>query len=348
MTLLGCAQPAVQHSRDRVHHRESNMHHANPRCAFWAGPGLWVEVVPQVLTAGRLLADGRTTSSRIPSVPERLRTAHHHGKTSTDISGPHGVDKLSGDDHNGAMVNERFRRAMHRSGHDLASLAAAAEVSTKSVERWIAGDSIPYPRTRYRVAAVLGEDEGYLWPEAVNGASLAGAELVATYPRRNDVPRHLWTELLRASQRNVDVLAFAGLFLAEEHSDWVPTLAAKAEAGVRVRLLLGDPQGSQLAARDLEYKINGGVAGRVTSVLGHYAEQLPGSVEVRLHDTPLYNSIYRFDDELIINHHVYGILAAFTPTTHLRRIDGAYVNTYLESFERVWGSARDQRQTRQP
>jgi len=45
-------------------------------------------------------------------------------------------------------------------------------------------------------------------------------------------------------------------------------------------------------------------------------------------------------DELIINTHVYGILAAYTPCLRIRRIDGAYFNTYLESFERVWASAR--------
>lgn len=237
------------------------------------------------------------------------------------------------------MVNERLRRAMLRAGHDTAGLAAAVGVSVKSVERWISGESVPYPRTRYRVAAVVQEDESYLWPEAISTASLNGAELVATYPRRTDVPHHLWTELLRSAQRNVDLLAFAGLFLTEEHADWLPTLAAKAEAKVRVRLLLGDPDGEQLAARDREHCIGGGVAGRVAAVLSYY-RQMPGSVQIRLHDTPLYNSIYRFDDELLVNSHVYGILAAYTPTLHIRRIDGAYFNTYLESFERVWAIAR--------
>ncbi|MER7128054.1 XRE family transcriptional regulator [Streptosporangium saharense] len=238
------------------------------------------------------------------------------------------------------MVNERLRRAIHKAGFDTARLAEAAEVSVKSVERWIGGDSVPYPRTRYRVAAILQEDEGYLWPEAINHASLTGAELVATYPRRTDVPRHLWTELLRASERNIDLLAFAGLFLTEEHPDWIPTLIAKANSGSRVRLLIGDPQGHQLAYRDTEYRIGGGVAGRVAAVMAYYSQQMPPAVEIRLHDTPLYNSIYRFDDEMLINVHVYGILAAFTPTIHIRRMNGAYFNTYVESYERVWASAK--------
>jgi hypothetical protein len=43
---------------------------------------------------------------------------------------------------------------------------------------------------------------------------------------------------------------------------------------------------------------------------------------------------------MLINTHVYGILAAYTPVLRLRRLDGAYFNTYLESFDQVWASAR--------
>ncbi|MEU1909281.1 hypothetical protein [Streptomyces hygroscopicus] len=78
----------------------------------------------------------------------------------------------------------------------------------------------------------------------------------------------------------------------------------------------------------------------MASVLAYYGQRMPDVVEVRLHDTPLYNSIYRFDDDMIVNVHAYGVLAAYTPTMHLRRIDGAYFNTYIESYERVWASAR--------
>lgn len=237
------------------------------------------------------------------------------------------------------MVNERLRRCMLRAGLGTEALAEMAEVSTKTVERWVRGEVVPYPRTRYRVAAILQEDESYLWPDAVNRSSLAGAELVASYPRRSEVPRHLWTELLGRARRTVNLLAFAGLFLTEEYPDWTPLLASRAEAGVRVRLLLGDPDGASLAARDAEYRIGGGVAGRVRAVLDYY-QPLAGLAEIRLHDTPLYNSIYRFDDEMIVNTHVYGILAAYTPSLHLRRVDGAYFSTYLESFERVWAMAR--------
>jgi transcriptional regulator with XRE-family HTH domain len=237
------------------------------------------------------------------------------------------------------MVNERLRRAMMRADHDPASLAEAVGVSTKSAERWLSGEVTPYPRTRFRVATALREDESYLWPDAVDNASLRGAELAATYPRRTDVPRDLWTELLRSAERSVDLLAFAGLFLTEEHPDWMPLLKLKAESGARVRILLGDPSGDQVVKRDSEREIGGGVSGRILAVLTQY-QPLEDLVSIRLHDTPLYNSIYRFDDDMLINVHVYGILAAWTPVIRIRRIDGQYFNTYTESFERVWASAK--------
>jgi len=57
-------------------------------------------------------------------------------------------------------------------------------------------------------------------------------------------------------------------------------------------------------------------------VLGYY-RQMREAVELRLHDTPLYNSVYRFDDELLVNIHAYGILAAYTPVMHRSRTGSA-------------------------
>ena len=69
-------------------------------------------------------------------------------------------------------------------------------------------------------------------------------------------------------------------------------------------------------------------------------EPLLDVAEVRLHDTPLYNSIYRFDSEMLVNVHAYGLLAAYTPVFHLRRVDGQWFETYIESYERIWAAAR--------
>jgi hypothetical protein len=65
-----------------------------------------------------------------------------------------------------------------------------------------------------------------------------------------------------------------------------------------------------------------------------------GAVEFRFHQTILYNSIYRADDQLLVNTHIYGITAAFAPVWHLRKVAGGEIAAaYLESFERVWDTA---------
>ena len=60
-------------------------------------------------------------------------------------------------------------------------------------------------------------------------------------------------------------------------------------------------------------------------------------MEIRCHGTTLYNSIYRYDDEMIVNPHVYGIPAPHAPALHLRRLSaGSMFETYVRSFDTVW------------
>jgi hypothetical protein len=63
-------------------------------------------------------------------------------------------------------------------------------------------------------------------------------------------------------------------------------------------------------------------------------------VKARYHETPLYNSIYRFDDEMLVNLHCYGFPAAHNPVLHLRRLSGGDLfDTYADSFDRVWSTS---------
>ena len=63
-------------------------------------------------------------------------------------------------------------------------------------------------------------------------------------------------------------------------------------------------------------------------------------VALRFHGTTLYNSIYVFDDEMLVNTHVFGFPAAHAPTLHLRRLSGGELfDTYADSFDRVWSSS---------
>ena len=62
--------------------------------------------------------------------------------------------------------------------------------------------------------------------------------------------------------------------------------------------------------------------------------------EIRLHRTVLYNSIYRADDQLLVNTHVCGAPAHNAAVLHLSRVAGGeVVTTYLASFDKVWAAA---------
>jgi hypothetical protein len=60
----------------------------------------------------------------------------------------------------------------------------------------------------------------------------------------------------------------------------------------------------------------------------------------RVQHSPQQASIYRFDREMLVNHHVFGLPAAHAPVMHLRQLDsGDLFTTCTELFERVWAGA---------
>ncbi|MGI5416049.1 DUF5919 domain-containing protein [Actinomadura luteofluorescens] len=150
----------------------------------------------------------------------------------------------------------------------------------------------------------------------------------------------MWHQLFQAARDEIGILAYAGLFLAEDMGI-MRVLAQRARDGVAVRILLGDPDGTCVAERGSDEGVGESMAAKIRNALVHYrALREVDGVEIRLHDTVLYNSVYCADDELLINSHAYGIAASRAPVLHLRRTeDGDMASAYLESFERVWAVA---------
>ena len=240
------------------------------------------------------------------------------------------------------MPNERLRAALLERGLTPSELGEELGVDQKTVQRWIAG-RVPYRRHRYAVASRLFVDETYLWPDALSRdqvAAMSEGEVLAIYPHRNDVPRDSWERLFASAEREIGVLVYAGLFLAED-AVLQGILAEKAQSGVRLRMLLGDPDSHQVAERGLDEGIDDAMAAKIRNVLALYKElRAMSAAEFRFHRTILYNSIYRSDDQLLVNMHMYGLPAARAPAWHLRRMPGGEIAAgYLESIERVWDSA---------
>jgi hypothetical protein len=56
----------------------------------------------------------------------------------------------------------------------------------------------------------------------------------------------------------------------------------------------------------------------------------------------LYNSIYRVDNQMLVNQHLFGIAAARAPVYHLHKADqGEMFDFYLSSFDNIWRSTGD-------
>jgi transcriptional regulator with XRE-family HTH domain len=238
-------------------------------------------------------------------------------------------------------VNEPLRRALIRARLRENDVAARLGVDPKTVRRWLTG-RVPYPHNRAALAELIDADEGELWPDA--GGPLAARsrpeELGTVYPHRWTVPREVWTRLFESAEHEIDILAYSALFLAED-SGMLRILADKGRAGVRVRIALGDPDGPNAAERGKEEGIGDAMAARIRNALTLYRPLAAvQNIEIRLHRTVLYNSIYRADEQLLVNQHAYGVPAAQAPVFCLCDADGGEMAAlYIDSFEQVWTSS---------
>jgi hypothetical protein len=154
------------------------------------------------------------------------------------------------------------------------------------------------------------------------------------------IPREEWTRLFASADHDIGVLAYSALFLAED-AGLLRILADKADHGVTVRIALGDPDSPNVARRGQEEGIGDAMPAKIRNALTLYRPLLTSeNVKIRLHQTVLYNSIYRADDQIFVNQHVYGIPAAHAPVFCLRKSQsGDMVAAYLDSFERIWIAA---------
>ena len=238
-------------------------------------------------------------------------------------------------------MNEPLRRALLRARLREDDIAARLGVDPKTVRRWLTG-RVPYPHNRAAIAELVGADEADLWPDA--GGLLAARtrpeELGTVYPHRWAVPREVWVRLFGSAEREIAILAYSALFLAED-AGILRILAEKGRAGVKVRIALGDPDGRRAAERGEEEGIGDAMAAKIGNALALYRPLCAvENIEIRLHQGVLYNSIYRADDQIFINQHVYGVPAARAPVFCISHNQGGEMaSIYLDSLERVWADA---------
>jgi hypothetical protein len=223
------------------------------------------------------------------------------------------------------------------------AMAHATGVDPKTVQRWLGGRR-PHPRHRWAVARLLGESENYLWPGAradLTPGAQATAEVVAAYGHRADIKVDTWRALLSRARRQIDLLGYAHLFLAEQHVDLLKTIEKACAHGCEVRILFADPSGDRILERDSLERLGGTLPARILMTMAQLegVRELPG-VQIRFHDVHLYQAIYRFDDEMIVTPHLLGAHGFQHPAFHLRQLgaDGVFAS-FARQVETVWAQA---------
>lgn len=90
-------------------------------------------------------------------------------------------------------------------------------------------------------------------------------------PGSQEVPRDAWERLFAAARREIGILVYSGLFLAED-AGVQKIIADKAKAGVRIRVLLGDPDSSQVAERGADEGTDDAMAAKIRNALVLYRQ----------------------------------------------------------------------------
>lgn len=238
------------------------------------------------------------------------------------------------------MANDRLRSNMRVRGYTEASLGEELGVDPKTVQRWITQGRTPHPNTAHRAAKLLDVPASYLWPELDAKHGDETGEVCHLYPHRASVPPSVWSEAARNAKKRVDFVTYASLFFGEDAPEAIGVIKEKAANGVEVRIALGDPDSPEAELRGQEEQIP--VPDRIRMALAYYRPLIGDpNIAFHVHRTTLYNSIYRFDDEMFVNQHIYGTYGYMAPILHLRKLvtGNELFPMYERSFELIWAQS---------
>lgn len=247
-------------------------------------------------------------------------------------------------------MNTALRSAMADKNVQPGHLARQVGASVDSVKRWLNNaDTAPHAETRLRVSAYLGVPEEMLWPKAAKSVVKTGPdrEVVAIYPYRSACPKAVWAELIERAKREIYFAGYTNYFLFLEQPHFHLTLQRKLEEGVRVRFLLGDPEGRITREREEIEDTPLSVSTRIRIAqenLGRVGQH--DGLEVR-YSAPedatnhVGLSVFRFDDDALVCPHLARLVGHDSPMFHFRKRDeNGVFDRYAEHAEELWGRGR--------
>lgn len=176
------------------------------------------------------------------------------------------------------------------------------------------------------------------WPEPIRSAVKVGAdrEIIAAYPRRVDLPRGFFGDLIQGAQRRLWFGGYTSYFVFIDVPNAPAVLSSKVAAGADVRFLLGDPGSSVTTEREQVEATPLSVSTRIEMTRAELAkaEHQPA---IRFSNRHIAISVWIFDDDAVVATHIGSGLGQESVTLHLRRrTDGGVFDRYADHFEDLW------------
>jgi hypothetical protein len=144
--------------------------------------------------------------------------------------------------------------------------------------------------------------------------------------------------LIDSAKRQIDLLGYTLYFLALDHPELVSELQSKCANGCRIRAIIADPRSRHVDDRDREEGQPITLVARIGTTMKYFHPLRDCSdFEMRYQDVPLYNSVFRFDDQMLVTPHLYATPGSAAPMIHLRRLaPNGMFSRFAKHFEDVW------------
>lgn len=280
---------------------------------------------------------------------ERLRTAGNWLRTERENRGLSGSDLARKLDVNQVRISA-YERGQYEVPNAVASgVAEAFDMPILEVRRrlglWVPSDADLNDLQRYADPTRLADD--VLIGELVRRyRSRTDREIVEVFPRRSNVPRELWAELIESARSEITLGGYTNYFFWTELPGFSELIRRKAEDGVRVRILVGDPEGDVTRHRESIENAPLAVSTRIRITLDELERLGPTpGVEVRLSEANaeahVSRSIFRFDRDALVCEHIADRLGHGSLTFYLRRMqDGGPFDQYVTHIEHLWDGGR--------
>lgn len=169
--------------------------------------------------------------------------------------------------------------------------------------------------------------------------------ITRVYSKIQHAPNPKWAQLISSSKLNIDLCGYQLLDLVDSQAT-LDALVAKADAGLRIRVLLYDPDHSSA----LDFAASQGNLNAMRANMKHALNRLNESqsslpakkrIQIKLvaRNEVMDASVRRFDDLMYVVHYLHSVNTPDTPLFIVQREANpdCLFNTYLEWFESMFG-----------